>query len=101
MRRFTISSFSGPGTLQSRAVDFGFTGVATVAAREVYYLRQFTHSRFSSLGVPIVVMTRPPFTAADRSAAINASGGYLFGRPYAVPDVSGGVSVAFEEVYPI
>ncbi len=45
--------------------------------------------------------TRDPLVAADRLAAIDALGGYLAGRSYAVPDVSGGVSVAFEEVYPI
>jgi hypothetical protein len=34
-------------------------------------------------------------------AAIAAAGGYLAGRSYAVPDVSGGVAVTFAEVYPI
>ena len=73
MRRFTISPFSCPGTLQSRhmAVE-GAEG--TIAA------------------------TREPLVAADRLAAIAGLGGYLAGRSYAVPDGSGGVSVAFEEV---
>ena len=76
MRRFGLSRFSCPGTLQSRPVSVeGAT--ATLAA------------------------TRDPLVAADRPAAIAAAGGYLAGRSYAVPDVSGGVSVAFEEVYPI
>jgi len=75
-RRFGLSRFSLLGSLQSRhmAVD-GAEG--TIAA------------------------TRDPLVAADRLAAIAGLGGYLAGRSYAVPDVSGGVSVAFEEVYPI
>jgi len=75
-RRFGLSRFSCPGTLHSRhmAVE-GAEG--TVAA------------------------TRDPLVAADRLAAIAGLGGYLAGRSYAVPDVSGGVVVAFEEVYPI
>lgn len=75
-RRFGLSRFSVPGTLQSRQVSVE-GAVATLAA------------------------TRDPLVAADRLAAIAAAGGYLAGRSYAVPDVSGGVSVAFEEVYPI
>ena len=76
MRRFGLSRFSIPGTLQSRhmAVE---GAAATLAA------------------------TREPLAAADRLAAIAGLGGYLAGRSYAVPDVSGGVVVAFEEVYPI
>lgn len=72
-RRFGLSRFSCPGTLHSRhmAVE-GAEG--TIAA------------------------TRDPLVAADRLAAIAGLGGYLAGRSYAVPDVSGGVSVAFEEV---
>ena len=75
-RRFGLSRFSCPGTLHSRhmAVE-GAEG--TIAA------------------------TRDPLVAADRLAAIAGLGGYLAGRSYAVPDVSGGVVVAFEEVYPI
>jgi len=75
-RRFGLSRFATLGTLQSRhmAVE-GAEG--TIAA------------------------TRDPLVAADRLAAIAGLGGYLAGRSYAVPDVSGGVVVAFEEVYPI
>ena len=75
-RRFGLSRFSIPGTLQSRhmAVE---GAAATLAA------------------------TREPLAAADRLAAIAGLGGYLAGRSYAVPDVSGGVVVVFEEVYPI
>lgn len=75
-RRFGLSRFSIPGTLQSRPVSVE-GAAATLAA------------------------TRDPLVAADRLAAIAAAGGYLAGRSYAVPDVSGGVAVAFEEVYPI
>ena len=75
MMRYTLAGFSCPGTLQSRAVTV--TGEsATVDATRT-------------------------FAAADRLAAIAGLGGYLAGRSYAVPDVSGGVVVAFEEVYPI
>ena len=75
-RRFGLSRFTSLGTLQSRhmAVE-GAEGT--------------------------IVATRDPLVAADRLAAIAGLGGYLAGRSYAVPDVSGGVSVAFEEVYPI
>jgi len=75
-RRFGLSRFSCPGTLQSRhmAVE-GAEGT--------------------------IVATRDPLIAATRHAEVDALGGYLAGRSYAVPDVSGGVSVAFEEVYPI
>ena len=76
MKRFTFSPFSCPGTRQSRhGVIEGAEG--TVAA------------------------TRDPLVAAARHAEVDALGGCLAGRSYAVPDVSGGVSVAFEEVYPI
>lgn len=75
-RRFGLSRFSVPGTLQSRPVSVN-GAAATLAA------------------------TRDPLVAADRLAAIAGVGGYLTGRSYAAPDVSGGVAVAFEEVYPI
>jgi len=73
MRRFGLSRFSCPGTLQSRhmAVE---GAEATIAA------------------------TRDPLVAADRLAAIAGLGGYLAGRSYAVPDVSGGVNITFEEI---
>ena len=76
MRRFGLSRFSVAGTLQSRP-----GAVAGAAA--------------------ILAATRDPLVAADRAAAIRAAGGYLAGVSAAIPDVSGGVSVAFEEVYPI
>ena len=75
-RRFGLIQFSAPGSLQSRPVSVE-GAAATLAA------------------------TRDPLVAADRLAAIAGLGGYLAGRSYAVPDVSGGVVVAFEEVYPI
>ena len=76
MRRFTISPFSCPGTRQSRhgAIE-GAEG--SIAA------------------------TRDPLVAAARHGAIEGAEGYLAGRSYAVSDVSGGVVVIFEEVYPI
>ena len=76
VRRFGLSRFSVAGTLQSRP-----GAVAGAAA--------------------ILAATRDPLVAADRAAAIRAAGGYLAGVSAAIPDVSGGVSVAFEEVYPI
>lgn len=75
-RRFGLSRFSVPGTLQSRPVSVEGPA-ATLAA------------------------TRGPLVATGRLAAIAVAGGYLAGRSYAVPDVSGGVAVTFEEVYPI
>ena len=75
-RRFGLSRFSCPGTLQSRHVVVeGAEG--TLAA------------------------TRNPLVAATRHAEIDVLGGCLAGRSYAVPDVSGGVAVTFAEVYPI
>ena len=75
MRRYTISPFSCPGTRQTRhGVIEGAEGA--IAATLV-------------------------LVAAARHAEVDVLGGYLAGRSYAVPDVSGGVSVAFEEVYPI
>ncbi len=75
-RRFGLSRFSIPGTLQSRH--------GTIEGAE-----------------GTITATRDPLVAADRLAAIAGLGGYLAGRSYAVPDVSGGVVVVFEEVYPI
>ena len=76
MFRTTLSRFSILGSLQSRPVEVTVDPVAVEGVRGV-------------------------FVAADRPAAIAAAGGYQVGRSYALPDVSGGVSVAFEEVYPI
>ena len=75
-RRFGLSRFSAPGTLQSRP-----GAVAGAAAT--------------------LTATRDPLVAADRPAAVVGVGGYLAGISAAIPDVSGGVSVSFEEVYPI
>ncbi len=96
-RRFGLSRFSCPGTLQSRAVTV--TGrQGTIANGTIsIHAKQATLSRFSSLGV-LLVLSRPPLVAADRLAAIAGLGGYLAGRSYAVPDVSGGVNITFEEV---
>lgn len=76
MMRYTLAGFTTLGTLQSRAVE-----VAGAAA--------------------ILAATRDPLVAADRPAAVVGVGGYLAGISAAIPDVSGGVSVSFEEVYPI
>ena len=73
MRRFTFSPFSGPGTRQSRAAGVEGAGAALDAERGV-------------------------LVAADRVAAIVGVGGYLGARSDAVPDVSGGVIITFEEV---
>ena len=73
MRRFGLSRFSCLGTLQSRhGVIEGAEGA--------------------------IAATRDPLVAADRHAEVDVLGGYLAGRSYAVPDVSGGVSVMFEGV---
>jgi hypothetical protein len=143
-RRFGLSRFSCPGTLQSRTVEVAgesatvdatrsFAAAAGVAEVEaplevlldaqaylaaapsylVPGMRRFGLSRFSCPGTlhsrhmavegaeGTIAATRDPLVAADRLAAIAGLGGYLAGRSYAVPDVSGGVSVIFEEVYPI
>lgn len=76
MRRFGMARFACPGTLQSR--------MGVVSGPEA-----------------TLAAVRGPLSAADRPAAICAAGGYLAGSGYAVPDVSSGVSVAFEEVYPV
>ena len=73
MRRYTLAGFTSLGTLQSRhGVIEGAEG--TLAA------------------------TRDPLVAATRHAEVDALGGCLGARSYGVPDVSGGVSVAFEVV---
>ena len=72
-RRFGLIQFSAPGTLQSRA--------SAVTGDE-----------------GTLVSTRTPFVAADRNAAIAAAGGYQSGKSYALPDVSGGVNITFEEI---
>ena len=72
-RRFGLSRFSIPGTLQSRAAGVEGAGAALDAERGI-------------------------LVAADRLAAIVGVGGYLAGRSYAVPDVSGGVNITFEEI---
>lgn len=143
MRRFGLSRYGMPGTLQSCGVAVECAGgsldatrlfaaaprtVAVEAPLEVLLdaqaylaaapsylvpgMRRFGLSRFSRPGTQVrqvsvgiaeatVDATRDPLVAADRLVAIAGLGGYLAGRSYAVPDVSGGVSVAFEEVYPV
>ncbi len=144
MRRFSLSRYGMPGTLQSRGVAVECAGgsldatrsfaaaprtVAVEAPLEVLldaqaylaaapaYLvpgaRRFGLIQFSAPGTlqsrhmavegaeVTIVATRDPLVAADRSAAIAAAGGYQAGRSYALPDVSGGVSATFEEVYPV
>ncbi|GAB7016170.1 hypothetical protein [Methanogenium cariaci] len=143
MRRFTLSSFSAIGTLQSRPVEVEsegatidavrtFTGIRDAAitvpvsgvidasaymTADPSYLvpgmRRFGMARFTCPGTlqsrmgavsgpeATLAAVRDPLSAADRPAAVCAAGGYLAGSAYAVPDVSSGVSVAFEEVYPV
>ena len=140
-RRFGLSRFSCPGTLQSRAVEVAgesatvdatrsfaaaprtvaveaplevlLDAQAYLAAAPSYLMpgaRRFGLSRFSVAGTlqsrastvtgdeGTLVSTRAPLVAADRNAAIAAAGGYQAGNSYALPDVSGGVSVMFEGV---
>ena len=73
MRRFSFSPFSGPGILQSCPAGVEGAGATLDAERGI-------------------------LVAADRVAAIVGVGGYLAGRSYAVPDVTGGVNITFEEV---
>ena len=73
MMRYTLAGYATLGTLQSRAAGVEGAGAALDAERGI-------------------------LVAADRVAAIVGVGGYLAGRSYAVPDVTGGVSVMFEEV---
>ena len=73
MKRFTFSPFSCPGTRQTR------------------------HGAIEGAGGTIAA-TRDPLVAVARHAEIDVLGGCLAGRSYAVPDVSGGVSAAFEVV---
>ena len=73
MRRFTFSPFSGPGILQSCPAGVEGTGAALDAERGI-------------------------LVAADRVAAIVGVGGSLVGRSCAVPDVTGGVDITFEEM---
>ena len=76
-RRFGMSRFSILGTLQTR------DNAVTVA-----YPGTFGAARNAS-------------TFANRPAVVNSAGGYAEGMSYAVPDVTGLISVAFEEVYDI
>lgn len=75
-RRFGMSRYSVPGTLQSRSSLVDGDGVTLDAVR-------------GSL------------SGGDRPAFVSCSGGYVAGNSYAVPDVSGSISVAFEEIYDI
>lgn len=122
MRRYTLAGFATLGTLQSRDVEVAgesatvdatrtFVAADRVAAVEVLggaldaqaylpadpsYLvpgaRRFGLIQFSA-----------PGSLQSRLVSVEgaAAGGYLAGRSYAVPDVSGGVAVTFAEVYPI
>lgn len=77
MRQFSISRFSIRGTLQNAAPSYLVPGA-----------RRFGLSRFSC-----------PGTLQSRPVSIDgAAGGYLAGKSYALPDVSGGVSISFEEI---
>ncbi len=119
-RRFGLSRFSCLGTRQSRHVavegaegTIAATRVLVAAARHVavegaegtiaatrVLVAAARHGTIEGAEGTIAA-TRDPLVAADRVAAIVGVGGYLAGRSYAVPDVSGGVVVVFEEVYPI
>lgn len=72
MRRYTLAGFATLGTRQSRAVEVAGESATVDATRS--------------------------FAAADRIAEVDVLGGYLAGRSYVVPDVSGGVNITFEEV---
>jgi len=98
MRRYTLARFTALGTLQSRAVEVAGESATVDATRS--FVAAARHGAIEGAGGTIAA-TREPLVAADRLAAIAGLGGYLAGRSYAVPDVSGGVSVAFEEIYPI
>lgn len=76
-RRFGMSRFSVLGTLQSRTPAVNVASPGTLGA------------------------TRNASTFANRPVGINSVGAYADGRSYAVPDVTGLISVAFEEVYDI
>lgn len=76
-RRFGMSRFSVLGTLQTRDNAVTVTYPGTLGA------------------------ARNASTFANRPAAVNSTGGYAEGMSYAVPDVTGLISVAFEEVYDI
>ena len=74
--------------------EFTLGSLSYMAASPDYLMpsfRRFGMSRFSVLGTLF----------ANRPAAVNSAGGYAEGRSYAVPDVTGVVSVTFEEVYDI
>lgn len=77
MFRLSLSRFSALGALQSRPVAVADPVPVTVAA------------------------TRDPSVFADRAAGIVGEKGYVASRSFARPDLSPGVTVAFEEVYDI
>lgn len=76
-RRFGLSRFAAPGTLQSRPIAVADPIPVTVAA------------------------TRDPSVFADRAAEFAGEKGYVAGRSFARPDLSPGVTVSFEEVYSV
>ena len=76
MRPFTLSRFSHLNALQNAAPSYLVPGA-----------RRFGLSRFSI-----------PGTLQSRHMAVEGLGGYLGARSYAVPDVSGGVNITFEEI---
>ena len=121
MKRFTFSPFSCLGTRQTRhgAIEGEEGSIAATRDPLVAAARHGTiegakgavaatrvlvtatrHVAVEGVGGTIAA-TRDPLVAATRHAEVDALGGCLAGRSYAVPDVSGGVSAAFEEVYPI
>ncbi len=120
-RRFGLSRFSAPGTRQSRhgniegaegaiaatrdplvaATRHGAIGGAEGAIAATRVLVAATRHVAVEGAEGTIAATRDPLVAATRHAEVDALGGYLAGRSYAVPDVSGGVAVTFAEVYPI
>jgi len=121
MRRYTLAGFATLGTRQSRAVEVAgesatvdatrsFVAAArhgaiegaggTIAATRDPLVAAARHGAIEGAGGTIAA-TRDPLVAAARPAAVVGVGGYLAGISAAIPDVSGGVSVSFEEVYPI
>jgi len=98
MRRYTLAGFATLGTRQSRAVEVAGESATVDATRS--FVAAARHGAIEGAGGTIAA-TRDPLVAAARPAAVVGVGGYLAGISAAIPDVSGGVSVSFEEVYPI
>ncbi len=96
MRRFGLSRFTTLGTLQSRAS--AVTGdEGTLVSTRTPFVAAARHVAVEGVEGTLAA-TRDPLVAATRHAEIDVLGGYQAGNSYALPDVSGGVSVMFEGV---